>query len=126
MPTKVVDASAVAAVIFVEPDGREVLERVQDSELASPGLLPYELANVCWKKIRRHPEFRADLIESLRDYSRLGIAEYSAPADAVLDLADRLGVSAYDAAYVWVARSLDAELVTLDRKLDRAFRDSAR
>lgn len=122
MPIKVVDASAVAAFIFVEPGGEEILERIQGSQLASPGLLPYELANVCWKKIQRHPESRVGLLEALRTYERLGIAEQAVQADEVADLAVRLALSAYDAAYVWVAGSLGVELVTLDRRLEKAYR----
>ncbi len=126
MPIKVVDASAVAAALFVEPNGADVLERVRGCELASPTLLPYELANVCWKKIRRHPESRVGLLEALRSYARLGIAEHTVQADEVADLAVRLGLSAYDAAYVWVAGSLGSELVTLDKKLEHAHRRLAR
>ena len=39
---------------------------------------------------------------------------------AVLDLAERTGLTAYDASYLWLARELKAELVTLDRKLAAA------
>jgi predicted nucleic acid-binding protein len=39
---------------------------------------------------------------------------------AILDLAEPTGLTAYDASYLWVARSLNAELVTLDRKLAAA------
>jgi predicted nucleic acid-binding protein len=34
----------------------------------------------------------------------------------------RTGLTAYDAAYLWLARHLDAELVTLDTELQRAAR----
>ena len=126
MPIRVVDASAVAAALFVEPGGVDILDRVRGCELASPSLLRYELANVCWKKIRRHPESRAELLESLRAYGRLSIAEHTVQGDEVVDLAIRLGLSGYDAAYVWVARSLGAELVTLDKRLEKAHRRLAR
>ncbi|MFI5387588.1 MAG: hypothetical protein ACHQ50_15885 [Fimbriimonadales bacterium] len=49
-----------------------------------------------------------------------------ASAVVAADLAVRLGLTAYDAAYVWVAHSLDAELVTLDRRLEKAHRLLAR
>jgi predicted nucleic acid-binding protein len=39
---------------------------------------------------------------------------------AVLRLANESGITVYDAAYLWLARELDAELVTLDRKLAEA------
>lgn len=45
---------------------------------------------------------------------------------AVLDLAEATGLTAYDASYLWLARSLDGELVTLDRKLAGALQKSER
>ena len=40
--------------------------------------------------------------------------------DGVLALAEATGLTSYDASYLWIARALDAELVTLDRKLAAA------
>ncbi len=41
------------------------------------------------------------------------------PATDVVSLAVRTGLTAYDASYLWLAMSRDAELVTLDRQLAR-------
>ena len=38
---------------------------------------------------------------------------------AALDVAQQTGLTVYDAAYLVLARSLDAELVTLDKQLAR-------
>jgi predicted nucleic acid-binding protein len=44
----------------------------------------------------------------------------------VLDLADRAALTSYDASYLWLARVLRADLVTLDRKLaDAAAAEAA-
>jgi predicted nucleic acid-binding protein len=49
------------------------------------------------------------------------------PGSAVFALAAETGLSAYDASYLWLARSRDAELVTLDKALARlANEDSER
>ena len=57
MPTKiVVDVSAIAAVLFGEPEGSRVAEQLGDSSLVAPTLFSYEIANICWKKLRRYPE----------------------------------------------------------------------
>ena len=37
-----------------------------------------------------------------------------------LELAEQFRLTAYDASYLWLARQLNAELVTLDRQLARA------
>ena len=41
--------------------------------------------------------------------------------DHVLELAEATGLTAYDASYLWLARSLGGELVTLDLKLAAAI-----
>jgi predicted nucleic acid-binding protein len=48
------------------------------------------------------------------------IEEYEIDPVEVLDLADRLGLSGYDASYLWLARALGAELITLDDRLAKA------
>ena len=36
-------------------------------------------------------------------------------------LAETTALTAYDATYLWLAQALDAELITLDRRLERAY-----
>jgi predicted nucleic acid-binding protein len=59
MAVKVVDASALGALLFGEPYGAAIAERLQrlrGAELIAPALLPFEVANICVRKMRRHPE----------------------------------------------------------------------
>ena len=71
----VVDASALAAVLFGESRGREVEERLRGAVMMAPALLPYELGNVCLKKITQDPDRRPQLREALSYYSRMEIQE---------------------------------------------------
>jgi predicted nucleic acid-binding protein len=117
---KVVDASALAALLFGEPEGEAIAGRLGDARLVAPGLLAFELANVCLVKCRRHPEQREALLAGLGLRSRLGVDDVRVDHDQVLKLALETGLTAYDASYLWLARQLGAELVTLDKALDRA------
>jgi len=63
MPLKVIDSSALAALPFGEPDAGKVLARIEGSTFAAPALFPFEIASVCLKKMRLHPE-RRDLLLS--------------------------------------------------------------
>lgn len=117
MAVRVVDASAVAAIVFAEPEGAAVAARIDGDQLVAPALLPFELASVCIKKIRRHPALGPALIERLTLLSQLSIETMDVDCDAVVHLADAAHMSAYDASYLWLARTLGAELVTLDRRL---------
>ena len=46
------------------------------------------------------------------------VQEVQVPSDGLPTLAVELGLSAHDAAYVWLARELDVELVSLDARLN--------
>jgi predicted nucleic acid-binding protein len=117
---KVVDASALAALIFGEPEAEALAERLAASRLTAPSLLDYELANVCLVKIRRDPSQRQALLAAYEMARRLRVKTVTVDHDGVLALAEATGLTSYDASYLWIARALDAELVTLDRKLAAA------
>jgi len=107
----------MAALLFGEPKAGEIDRRIHGSRLFAPALLDYELANVCWQKARRHPQQAAELAEAFRLRRRLAISDVPVDLDGALHLAGATGLTAYDASYLWVARHLKAELVTLDRQL---------
>jgi predicted nucleic acid-binding protein len=117
---RVVDASALAAVLFGEPAGDAVAQRLGRAALVTTAMLRFEIANTCWKKLRRHPEERAALIEAHRLLDQMELYELEVRLPEVVLLAEREGLTAYDASYLWLAQELDVELVTLDDELSRA------
>lgn len=117
---KVIDTSAVAALLFGEPEGEQAAALMDNCELAAPPLLQFELANVCLIKSRRHPDQRDKLISAFNLRKNLGIREIAVNPGEVVLLAEQTGLTAYDASYLWLARVLDAEIVTFDRKLREA------
>ena len=80
-------------------------------------LFRYELANVCWKKIRRYPGQREAFLEAHALVNRMEIEEAEVSIPEVLLLADRENLTVYDASYLWLSQQLGYELVTLDRDL---------
>ena len=117
---RVVDASALGAILFGEPQAEEVADRLEGVVLVAPALLRFELANICWKKIRRHPGERDALVAGHGLLDEMEIHEVEIRFGEVLELAEHAGITAYDASYLWLARTLDLELVTLDAELTRA------
>ena len=120
MPVKVIDASAFAAILFSEPEAREVAERLRGSRLVAPALLPFEVASVCLKKIRRHPEMRQQMLDAYARRERVGVEEVELTLVGVVTLAEQTNLTCYDAAYLWLATRLKADLVTLDERLGDA------
>lgn len=119
-PVKVVDASAIVALLLQEPEARSVAERLNEATLVAPALLLFEVANACLSKSRRHPDLRDFVWAAFRRCDRLRIETAEVDHPGVLALAERTGLTVYDTSYLWLARALGAELVTLDRKLAQA------
>ena len=117
MAVKVIDTSALAAVVFAEPDAQRVAAQLEEHDLIAPQLLPFELANVCLTKIRRHPVKRELLLSGYEMVSRLPLTFMAVNMTEVVTLAEAKTLTAYDASFLWLAQQLDVELVTLDKTL---------
>ncbi len=120
MRATVIDASAVAAVLFDEPEAEPIAESVA-GRLIAPHLLRYELASVCTTKRIRHPA-RSDEIQSRYGLlDQLDISYVESDWRDLPRLAQRWALSAYDAAYLQLALARNAPLVTLDARLAAAW-----
>ena len=126
MPGKVVDASAVAALLFVEPEADEVARQLEGFELTAPSLLPYEIASVARKKIARHPDASGQILAALERLDDLGVMLVDIPAADALRVALDTGLSTYDASYLSLSRLTGSPLVTLDEKLKRGARRTSK
>jgi predicted nucleic acid-binding protein len=122
MNTVVVDASALVALAFQEPGFDRVAERLKGATVCAPTLLKFELANVAVTKARREPKNAAKIVAALAVAldDRSDINWYDVNASDVALIAAATGTTAYDASYLWLAGSLGADLVTLDKGLTRA------
>jgi len=122
MKRAVVDASALAAVVFKEPTAPVVAGRLEDVLVCAPALLKFELANTAWKKMRAPGADRGALLSALDKAlnPRRGIVWHEVSHTDVVLIARATGLSTCDASYVWLAGWLGAELVTLDQKLEAA------
>ncbi len=118
--TKVIDASALIAVIFGEPAADNVAVRVRGCSLVAPAILDFELVNACISKMRRTPADRDRLLAAYRARWTMTVETMDVDHTAVLALAQRTGLTGYDASYLHLARTLEVELVTLDRQLAEA------
>lgn len=113
----VLDCSALAGFVFGEAWQAQAQAQMLGRSLHAPYFLQVEIANVAVKKQRRGELHAAD---GLAKASELEIDLYQIDAPAVVALAMRYQLSAYDAAYLWLAAELKAPLATFDDKLGRA------
>lgn len=126
MRSLVLDASAGLNLVRREPDSERVADLIAarlEAGLAVPSLFWLEIVNVL---ARRHGFPAARILEAVAALREIGIATLQPDAAhvvEVIDLMERHDLTAYDAAYLALAISLDADLATADRRLALAAGD---
>jgi predicted nucleic acid-binding protein len=125
----VVDASVGIKLFVVEPlsDRADALFAHLADDLSGrfyvPDLFFVECTNILWKYVRRFG-YPADAArQDVADLTRLPLQVVStaALAEAALELSIQHGSTAYDSAYIALARQLSLPLVTADEALARRF-----
>ena len=115
-PALVVDCSVLAAVLFEEPSRDQALARLAGRSLHAPTLIDHEIASVALKKHQQG--WPAESITlALADFAEQALELHRTDVSAQCEIAHRYSLSAYDAAYLWLAAEMKAPLATFDRKL---------
>lgn len=130
MSTLVLDASAALRLPLDDQGEAEVRAQVRDRISAGePILVPpifwLEVVNVLAHRYRYPPDA---IVEALYELEQIGVAaaDIGRPTVlAVIDAVGRSGLSAYDAAYLVLAESANATLLTADVRLAAAGGDRA-
>ena len=125
----VLDCSMTMAWAFRDettPGTLDALDLAAHEECAAPGLWPLEVCNAVLTAQRRGRFSSADVPLFLDLVAGLGVSvdqrSLRNAFDEVLPLAERHGISSYDAAYLELALRRNAALATLDAGLARAAR----
>ena len=114
----VVDASAAVCLLIDGGQvGQFVATTISANEIAYPSLLPYEVASAL-----RRMCLSGTLVESVAHDALRGARALRGAVFEFEELADRTwqlrhNLTPYDAAYIALAESIDAPLLTLDTRL---------
>ena len=125
--TFVVDTSFVLAYLLPDEKVRnveEIFSKFEDNKinLLSPHLLVYETMNGLRSAVlqKRQTEKTAELL--LDSFLNMGIHFEKVDEKGVLRLALKKSITSYDASYVWLAKSRNIGLLTLDEKLENVLK----
>lgn len=123
---RVVDASYVLS--FLIPDeftDKGAYKKLFSGEfgLVAPELLKFEVANALLlasrrrrMSVRKSAKLVELFVDSPIEYKQVDLSR-------VFSLAGELGLTVYDASYVWLARKLGVKLLTRDKKMLAAISD---
>jgi predicted nucleic acid-binding protein len=115
----VVDASAILEILKQTPTGIEMAPSLAKAERQAPHLIDLEIVNALrhWEMLREMSH--SDVQQALEAFLETRIVRHN--HSHLLQQIWRLrnNLTAYDAAYLTLARTLDAELLTMDAGLRR-------
>jgi predicted nucleic acid-binding protein len=120
----VVDTSALLAVLTGEPTRDRLIARTHDAELLAPGSVHWETGNALSALLKRRRLKLAQVQAALVAYTQIPIRLVEVELGVALELADRLGLYAYDAYLLACARGHGAPLLTLDPRLARVANEA--
>lgn len=113
----VCDTSVFAAMVFGEPRAGEAYALTRGRRLLAPALLRYEMAQVAVRKIAVAGSAAGSVAQAFAAGLRVRVRLIEPSWPAVVELAGRHHLSAYDAAYLQLALALRVPLATLDERL---------
>lgn len=119
-PHLVADATVLAAVLFGEAEHAQAAALLHGRVIAAPHLVDYEMTSVALKRLRRGRLSVDSVMAALEDFAAFPLERHSVAVGAVIELAQCYDLTAYDAAYLWLAAELEAPLATFDDQLARA------
>lgn len=119
LPPLVVDCSVLSSAVFEEETRDIALNLLKGRTLHAPYLMEHELVSVALKK-QKLGLSSAAVASALASQSLLDIELHRTDIEAQHALAVRYKLSAYDAAYLWLAAELKAPLATFDQTLAKA------
>jgi len=125
----IVDASVVLRAFFPDEEQAQAQALIRDHvsgrvRLAAPTLLLYELTNAVLQAKRRGRITAEEGKAILAAFEGLGIELEPVTWQQMLPLAQRFDRSAYDAAYLALAKAREEPLITSDLRLYNAVRDT--
>jgi predicted nucleic acid-binding protein len=111
----VVDTSVIIAVITNEPHKASLVELTRGADLLAPPSLHWEVGNA-FSAMLKQQRIRVDqALVSLHAYAQIPIRFTDVSLSTALELAQRLGIYAYDAYIICCALQHQCALVSLDR-----------
>jgi predicted nucleic acid-binding protein len=125
----IIDASIVLSALFPDEHQPEAQGVLRDHvsgrvRLSAPSLLEYEVTNAVVQAVRQERIEEEEGQAVLEAFEELGIAIEPVSWREIVPLAQQFTRSAYDAAYLALAERRGDLLVTGDRRLYNAVRES--
>ena len=120
----VVDASVLLAVLTSEPERARIVELTQDVDLLAPASVHWEIGNALSAMLKRGRMNTVQAAGVLKNYEKIPIRFVEVSLPESLQISAERKIYAYDAYLIACARDQRCRLISLDRALLQAAKDS--
>lgn len=119
----VIDTSVIIAVIANEPGKKALVESTKGADLVAPHSVHWEIGNALSAMLKRHRISVEQAVRAVQIYRQIAIRFVEVELEEALEIADALGIYAYDAYLLRCALRYKSPLMTLDRRLAKAAKE---
>lgn len=119
----VVDASVLIAVIANEDEKEKLVAMTEEAELIAPLSVHWEIGNAFSSLLKRKRVTIDEALRAIEIYLQIPVRFVEVELTESLELADELGLYAYDAYLLRCAAKYRLPLLTLDARLIQAAKE---
>ena len=120
----VVDASVLLAVLTSEPERARIVELTQDVDLSAPASVHWEIGNALSAMLKRGRMNTVQATRVLKNYEMIPIRFVEVSLLESIQISAERKIYAYDAYLIACARDQRCRLISLDKALLQAAKDS--
>ena len=122
--TLVVDASVLLAVLMSEPERAKIIELTKDVDLIAPSSVHWEIGNALSSMLKRGRMTLVQAESLLKNYEKIPIRFVEVSLHESIRISADRKIYAYDAFLIACARDQRCRLISLDKALLQASKDS--
>ena len=118
----VADTNIFLAIALNEPQKGRIIEVTSDAVLSAPEILPYEIGNALSAMTRRGRISKVEALAAENAANLIPVRLVSIDIQKALELAIEYNIYAYDAYFLFCAKSLTQSLMSLDKRMKQVAR----
>ena len=122
--TLVVDASILLAVLMSEPERAKIIELTKGVDLIAPASVHWEIGNALSSMLKRGRMTLVQAESLLKNYEKIPIRFVEVSLHESIKISADRKIYAYDAFLIACARDQRCRLISLDKALLQASKDS--
>jgi predicted nucleic acid-binding protein len=122
--TLVVDASILLAVLMSEPERAKIIELTKGVDLIAPASVHWEIGNALSSMLKRGRMTLVQAESLLKNYEKIPIRFVEVSLHESIRISADRKIYAYDAFLIACARDQRCRLISLDKALLQASKDS--